>query len=230
MNKYNEAMDKIQIDEEMHDRVMAAVKSHRKRTVPLYMRIMPFAACLVAALAAVMIVPKLMNGGINVSQGTSESSGPDDVMIGNVLGAADDPGQDADDETGGSMDIMFSTEECGSAEELAQSIGFEFSDPASLPFDVESAEYTNLFNRIAEANYIGGDMTACYRKSIGTEDNSGDFNEYPDVVTEEINCRSVTLMGTDGKYVLAVWTDGEYAFSLRLSNGLSAEQWRGYIT
>lgn len=230
MNKYNEAMDKIQVDEEMHDRVMAAVRSRRKRPAPLYMRIIPFAACLVVALAAVMTVPKLMNGGVDVSRSTSESSGPDDIMIGNSLGATDGSGQDADDEMGGSMDIMFAPEECGSAEELSQSIGFEFSDPASLPFDVEGAEYVNLFNRIAEANYIGGDMTACYRKSLGTEDNSGDYEEYPDIITEDINGRAVTLKGTDGEYVLAVWTDGEYAFSLRLSNGSSAEQWRGYIT
>lgn len=218
MNKYHETMDKIQIDEEMHDRVMAAVKSRRKRPAPLYMRVMPFAACLVVALAAVIIVPKLIGGGIGVSSVSS------DVTVGAELSADDD----SYDETG-DMNAMFAPVECSSAEELSQSIGFEFSDPASLPFEAESAEYYNLFNEIAEATYHSGDMTACYRKSLGTDDNSGDFNEYPDIVTEDINGHSVTLKGSDGEYVLAVWTDGEYSYSIMLSQGQSTEQWRGMI-
>ena len=135
---------------------------------------------------------------------------------------------DSYDETG-DMNAMFAPVECGSAEELSQSIGFEFSDPASLPFEAESAEYYNLFNEIAEATYHSGDMTACCRKSLGTDDNSGDFNEYPDIVTEDINGHSVTLKGSDGKYVLAVWTDGEYSYSIMLSQGQSTEQWHGMI-
>lgn len=224
MNKYNEAMDKIKVDKEMHDRVMAAVKSRRKRPAPLYMRAMPFAACLVVALAAVIIVPKLMNDGIGVSGENTDSSDPDVTVDASVDGSGE-----ADDALGGKVDIMFAPEECASAEELSQSIGFEFTDPTSLPFEVESAEYYNLFNEIAEATYSGGDMTACYRKSVGTEDNSGDFEEYPDVVTEEMNGRSVTLKGTDGEYVLAIWTDGEYSYSMRMSQGLDAEQWRGIL-
>ncbi len=223
MNKYNEAMDKIKVNEEMHDRVMAAVKSRRKRPAPLYMRVMPFAACLVVALAAVIIVPKLMNSGIDVSTGTSDNSDPD-VMVG---ASVDD--DEVNDEQNGDMTAMFAPEECASAEELSQSIGFEFTDPTLLPFEVENAEYYNLFNNIAEATYSGGDMTVCYRKSVGTEDNSGDFEEYPDVVTEEMNGRSVTLKGADGEYILAVWTDGEYSYSMLMSQGLGVEQWRGIL-
>lgn len=203
MNKYGEIMDRIRADEKMHSRVMSAVRMRRKKRAPLYIRIMPFAACFAVALAAAIIVPRVIGGDIEVSS---------------------DYGSSIDDSV-----TMYSPKECRSAEELSGSIGFAFSDPQTLPFEVESAQYYDLFGEVAEAVYSGCGQSAAYRMSIGSDDNSGDNNIYTDVVTEDIGGKSVVLKGEDGKYTLAVWTDGGFSYSLSLSEGLTDEQWRGII-
>lgn len=55
------------------------------------------------------------------------------------------------------------------------------------------------------------------RKSVGTKDNSGDYNVYEDVITVE----QVTLKGNEGKFHLAIWNDGEYSYSISVEEGMS---------
>ena len=55
-------------------------------------------------------------------------------------------------------------------------------------------------------------------------DNSGDYTAYPAELTEMIGDQSVTLKGEAGFYRLAVWTDGEFSYSVRLEREASAEE------
>ena len=41
---------------------------------------------------------------------------------------------------------------------------------------------------------------------------------------------NVTLKGQDQRYTLALWTDGTYTYSLRLSTGLSADEWQALLS
>ena len=41
---------------------------------------------------------------------------------------------------------------------------------------------------------------------------------------------NATLKGQDQSYTLALWTDGTYTYSLRLSSGLSADAWQALLT
>ena len=45
-----------------------------------------------------------------------------------------------------------------------------------------------------------------------------------------LNGLSVTLKGTDGIYELVWWTDGKYAYSVCLSEGLSQAEWETIIS
>lgn len=40
---------------------------------------------------------------------------------------------------------------------------------------------------------------------------------------------NATLKGQDQRYTLALWTDGTYTYSLRLSSGLSADAWQALL-
>ena len=71
------------------------------------------------------------------------------------------------------------------------------------------------------------DQTATYRQSLGTADNSGDDTLYED--TQVILENNATLKGQDQRYTLALWTDGTYTYSLRLSSGLSADAWQALL-
>ena len=116
-----------------------------------------------------------------------------------------------------------------SLETLSEAVGFPVTEVSSLPFDPVSTTYTAYDEGLAEITYTGpGDETATYRQSCGTEDNSGDYNLYPD--TQALPDQNATLKGQDGLYTLALWTDGTYAYSLSLSSGLSADAWQTLLT
>ena len=116
--------------------------------------------------------------------------------------------------------------ETTSLDELSGMVGFKVTEKFSLPFEAEQTAYRSYWNELAEVEYSGGEYTATYRQSLGTYDNSGDYNTYDDVAEISVNDRNVTLKGNGGLYVLATWTDGTYAYSLSISPGVSAETWQ----
>ena len=111
---------------------------------------------------------------------------------------------------------------------LSDAVGFSVTEPSALPFDPVNTTYTAYDEGMAEITYTGpNDQTATYRQSLGTEDNSGDYNLYAD--TKLIPEDNATLKGQDQRYTLALWTDGTYTYSLRLSTGLSADAWQALL-
>lgn len=64
-----------------------------------------------------------------------------------------------------------------------------------------------------------------FRKGIGSDDVSGDYNSYE--LTSEISVNNIkaTLKGDGGIYTLAIWTDSEFAYSLSLSEGVGEAEW-----
>ena len=113
--------------------------------------------------------------------------------------------------------------DCGSLQELSAAVGFEVLDLAELPFEPESISFTSYWGELAEITYEGGRQTLTLRQSAGSEDNSGDSNEYADVETRDADGLSVSLKGEGGQYALALWTDGGYAYSLCAAPALPAE-------
>ncbi len=107
-----------------------------------------------------------------------------------------------------------------SAEELSKVLGFDVSDISGIPFTVEEAGYTAYWQELAEITYTGDDQTMTYRKSIGTENNSGDYDTY-DVVTD-IELQGVTfeLKGSGELIFLAVWNTNGYSYSLSFADGI----------
>ena len=101
------------------------------------------------------------------------------------------------------------------------------AEAAELPFDVEETTYTSYWGELAEIFYAGGGQIADLRTSAGTEDNSGDYTDYPAVTELTVGTVTAELRGEAAeRYTLAVWTDGQYAYSLRLSDGQSTEVWQ----
>lgn len=112
---------------------------------------------------------------------------------------------------------------------LSDAVGFPVTELSALPFDPVSTTYTAYDEGLAEITYTGsGGQTATYRQSLGSEGNSGDYNLYPD--TQTLPEQNATLKGQDGLYTLALWTDGTYTYSLRLSSALSADAWQALLT
>ena len=130
------------------------------------------------------------------------------------------------------IDLAPATEivEVNTIEELSEEVGFPVNEISNLPFEVEKTSYVAYWKEVAEITYTGDGQTAVYRKGIGTSDISGDYNTYNSEIKININDYDVTLKGNDNVYSLAIWTDGDYSYSLSLSNGKMESEWKVILT
>lgn len=114
---------------------------------------------------------------------------------------------------------------CASPSELAQTVGFASPQVRALPFHAETVTYMAYWHELAQVTYSGEGQTAVIRKAFGSEDISGDFSAYTHTEKIALGTGAVTLKGTEGSYTLALWTNEEFSYSLKLSKGLSKEDW-----
>ena len=115
--------------------------------------------------------------------------------------------------------------EVSSLEELEDTVGFKVEELTELPFPVTEQFYTAFGSDMAEIRYCGETETAVLRKAVGIQDPSGDYTQYAEERVLDVNGTSVTLKGEDGQYVLALWQEGDYAWSVRLSEGKDQSVW-----
>lgn len=59
------------------------------------------------------------------------------------------------------------------------------------------------------------------RKGAGSDDISGNYEEFEEISTAAAGDLEVTLKGNDGKVIVAVWTTGSYTFSIQADKGIS---------
>lgn len=116
--------------------------------------------------------------------------------------------------------------EVSTAEELSDRVGFEVTEWTDLPFHSEQVTYTAYWQEMAEIVYTGEGQTAVYRKGIGSDDVSGDYNIYEAETEIFVNNVTIVLKGNNGAYTLAIWTDGGFSYSLSLSEGKTESEWK----
>lgn len=115
--------------------------------------------------------------------------------------------------------------EVGSAAELSDMLGFKINVPEYIPFDSDSITYISFWNEVGEIDFESGDKTLVYRKGLAKDgDVSGDYNQYDTEKTVSFNNTDVTIKGNGGEYNLAVWTKGDYAYSVSISYGVSEDE------
>lgn len=119
--------------------------------------------------------------------------------------------------------------EADTIEELSGEVGFPVNELSGLPFGAETVTYTAYWKEMAEITYSGEGQTAVYRKGIGSEDVSGDYNIYDSETEMRVNDCSVTLKGNDNVYSLAVWTDADYSYSVSFSEGKTQAEWKAIL-
>lgn len=120
--------------------------------------------------------------------------------------------------------------EVDTVEELSQSVGFAVKELTSLPFEATETIYTNYGNELAEITYVGEGQTLYYRKSLGTDDNSGDYNLYDSELEIAVQEIPVTLKGNNDVFMLAIWTDGKYAYSIFQTEGMTKDSFINLIS
>lgn len=113
---------------------------------------------------------------------------------------------------------------------LESAAGFPIKTPKALPFKSTETSYKYLGTGMIQVVYQGSGQTACWRQSLGAENNSEESNDYSTETSLIISGQAVTLKGRENGYVLAFWTDGTYSYSLSFSEPLMAEKWYDILT
>ena len=199
MTKYDEVMEKLEVTPEMHARILQNVETQMAEPCKKPNRLRRFAA--LAACLAVLLVGAMALPKL-ISSPTPEES---ETTIANGM------------------------VEVASKEELSEAVGFPVKSAQSLPFFPQSIYYTSYWGEMAQIDYANGGSTACFRQSLGEEDNSGDWSEYPAQKSLTVNGCAVTLKGEADSYTLAIWQDGTYSYSLSLSAGQPASVWESIV-
>ncbi|MCI7473861.1 MAG: hypothetical protein MSB10_09320 [Clostridiales bacterium] len=198
--KYDEIMSHLAVTNAMRSRILAQLESAGQtappsRSVLILRRTLATAACLAVVLAGISVLPRITS-----PQPVETPPGP--------------------------VTVIPNLQEASSAQALSSLVGFPVSDLEALPFLAEQSTYTAYGDTLAQIRCEGDSQWALFRKSAGTEDNSGDYTAYTSQISYGLDDLTVNLKGNaEQSYVLAVWTDGDFAYSLRLSQPLTAEQW-----
>lgn len=101
----------------------------------------------------------------------------------------------------------------------AEAAGVDFKAPDA--FGKYKTAYIQAMTGLAEVNYANGEKIICVRKGKGTDDVSGDYNEYKKTKKENIGDIEVTLRMNDGLVYSAVWSDGKDSYSYFAKSGIS---------
>ena len=203
LTKYDEAMEKIELTPQMRARILQNVERELQKPAkkPAFAGRLRRITALAACLA-ILLVGALTLPGLVFRPSQEEEP---ETMIANGM-------------------VQLS-----SREELSDAVGFPVKAAQTLPFFPQSILYTSYWGEMAQIDYASGPESACFRQSPGTEDNSGDWNEYPAQETIEASGFSVTLKGEKDAYTLAVWSDGTYSYSLSLSSGQVPYVWESIV-
>lgn len=199
MTKYDEVMEKLEVTPEMRARILQNVETQMAEPCKKPNRLCRFAA--LAACLAILLVGAAALPKL-ISSHTPEES---ETTIANGM------------------------VEVASKEELSEAVGFPVKSAQSLPFFPQSIYYTSYWGEMAQIDYANGGSMACFRQSLGEEDNSGDWSEYPAQKSLTVNGCAVTLKGEADSYTLAIWQDGTYSYSLSLSAGQPASVWESIV-
>ena len=71
-------------------------------------------------------------------------------------------------------------------------------------------------SEILEVDFSGGYL----RKAAGSDDISGDYNEYSVAEAKTPAGKAVTLKGSGGKIMLALWAENGYTYCVGITDGL----------
>ena len=198
-DSYNEIMGRLELSDEARARILANVTERAAAQEPPKGKIIPISAvrryAAVAACLTVLLLAVLALP--KLRQGATE---PPEVAV---------PG---------------SITEYASAAELSAAMGFPVEELTVLPFAPKSVSYFDFYGDLAQITYSSEGADVIFRKARGSEDISGDYNQYADVREQPIGGVTVTLKGNDGAYALALWQHDGFSYALSFDPGVSAQE------
>lgn len=131
-------------------------------------------------------------------------------------------------ENAGNAQIPNPWVDCATLDEAARLAGFDIAIPGK--FDgYPNQEIQAMEKSMIQVLYFDGDPAAetssmvTVRKGTGSEDISGDYNEYSEKETVQMHGVDVQIRGENGLVYSAIWTRDGYSFAITADKGLSRD-------
>ena len=191
--KYGDIMEKVEVTDEMRTRILENIRKHDFHKSMGMLSAVGNRKWL--ALAACLIL--VVFTAVAVPKMIAQNQEPVDM--------------------GGTNATTYKT-----SSELSKAVGYDVRELNYWTFDVRNKTYETYDTEAVQITYDGtGNKSAVYRISKGREDNSGDYSDYKSVIKMREQGNDVTLKGNGKSYVLAIWSDGKYSYSIALTDGVS---------
>ena len=186
---------------------------------------MALVLCAVLALSLVACGTSGNNMQNDTTDDTSNSTTDDTTNdTGSTNSGTTDTDTSTDSEDDGNVQITSPFVDCETLEEAVELAGFDISVPDEIDGGYTQGTIQAVENEMIQVIYTteaGEEITL--RKGTGTEDISGDYNEYAEENTLDVDGTSVTARGSDGLVYAATWTDGTYTYAITASAGLESD-------
>ncbi len=113
--------------------------------------------------------------------------------------------------------------------EAALAAGFELTAPESISgYDETIIQVMN--NEMVQIIFLNGDSRVIVRKAAGSDDISGDYNEYSETQVVDVDGVSVTIKGNDGAVKLATWTDNGYTYAVVSDDAMAIDAMEALVS
>lgn len=147
------------------------------------------------------------------------------------IGSFCEYGGDANDNVGGeSVQIANPFVDYASLDAAAKAAGFELTAPDAVEgWNGEKLVQVMSGSMIQIIFRDGDDNRLFIRKEAGSEDISGDYNEYGEVNAVAAGAYEATFKGDDGKVSTAVWTNGGYSYAVTSDVPMSLDAMRALV-
>ena len=136
--------------------------------------------------------------------------------------------QDAVAASGAVTTLANPWQECASMAQAESLAGFSFAiDDSALPegYSREASYIQVVEGEMLEVDYNGEHGgSICLRKAVGSDDVSGDYNEYGLTQTVRIAGHDVTLRGADDAWYVVTWAHDGYAYAVTSTFALTTSQ------
>ena len=136
--------------------------------------------------------------------------------------------QDAVTASGAVTTLANPWQECASMAQAESLAGFSLAiDDSALPegYSREVSYIQVIEGEMLEVDYNGEHGgSICLRKAVGSDDVSGDYNEYGLTQTARITEYDVTLRGADDAWYVVTWAHDGYAYAVTSTSSLTTSQ------
>ena len=140
------------------------------------------------------------------------------VLLPNILRPADS-GQP------GNIQLVNPVSGYSTLAEAEKVTGFPLDCPNIIQ-DWKASEINVIANVITEVSYAdkSGQTVLYVRKAKGSDDISGDYNEYSFEKELKTDGKTITVKGSDNLCYLLIWTDQGYSYAVSAETGISLEE------